>query len=68
MKKWKGMDLDDSAMYQFTELSGSTSINLRIQTVAADPVSRAEALSLATALLFKSRPMLRRTTRRKLRA
>jgi hypothetical protein len=40
MKKWKGMDLDDSAKYQFTELSGSTSINLRIQTVAADPKSR----------------------------
>jgi hypothetical protein len=40
MKKWKGMDLDDTAKYQFTELSGSTSINLKIQTVAADPKSR----------------------------
>ena len=40
MKKWKGMDLEDSAKYRFKELSGSTSINLRTETVAADPKSR----------------------------
>ncbi len=34
MKKWKGMNLDDSA-YQFKELSGSTSINLKIQKIDA---------------------------------
>ena len=30
MKKWKGMDLEDSSTYAFKELSGSTSINLKI--------------------------------------
>jgi hypothetical protein len=34
------MDLDDSAKYQYTELSGSTSINLRVHTVGADPKPR----------------------------
>ncbi len=33
MKKWDGMDLDDSTKYQFKELSGSTSINLKIQKI-----------------------------------
>jgi hypothetical protein len=32
MKKWRGMDLD-STEYQFKELSGSTSINLKIRKV-----------------------------------
>jgi len=30
MKKWRGMDLD-SAEYEFKELSGSTSINMKIR-------------------------------------
>jgi hypothetical protein len=30
-KKWKGMDLEDDAVFQFKELSGSTSINLKIR-------------------------------------
>ena len=38
MKKWQGIDLDDSSSYQFRELSGSTSINLKIQKIdASDP-------------------------------
>jgi hypothetical protein len=32
MKKWRGMDLD-SAEYEFKELSGSTSINMKIRKV-----------------------------------
>jgi hypothetical protein len=37
-KKWKGMDLEDEAVYQFKELSGSTSINLKIRKLdASDP-------------------------------
>ena len=32
MKKWRGMDLD-SAQYEFKELSGSTSINMKIRKV-----------------------------------
>ncbi|MDQ6656287.1 MAG: hypothetical protein M3Y80_10795 [Verrucomicrobiota bacterium] len=37
MKKWRGMDLD-SADYDFKELSGSTSINLKIRKLdPADP-------------------------------
>ena len=40
MKKWKGLDLDDATKFQCTELSGSTSINLRIHTVGADSKSR----------------------------
>lgn len=37
MRKWRGMDLD-SADYQFKELSGSTSINMKIRKVdPADP-------------------------------
>jgi len=35
MKKWKGMNLDDSSLYQFKELSGSTSINMKIQKIDA---------------------------------
>ena len=30
MKKWKGMNLEDSSSYTFKELSGSTSINMKI--------------------------------------
>jgi hypothetical protein len=37
MKKWKGLDLEDPEKYQFTELSGSTSINVRFHTKAATP-------------------------------
>jgi hypothetical protein len=38
MKKWKGMNLDDSASYQFKELSGSTSINMKIEKIdTSDP-------------------------------
>jgi len=38
MKKWRGMNLDDSSSYQFKELSGSTSINMKIQKIdASDP-------------------------------
>ena len=38
MKKWSGMNLDDSSSYQFKELSGSTSINMKIQKIdASDP-------------------------------
>jgi hypothetical protein len=38
MKKWKGMNLDDSANYQFKELSGSTSINMKIEKIdTSDP-------------------------------
>ena len=38
MKKWKGMNLDDSASYQFKELSGSTSINMKIEKIdTTDP-------------------------------
>jgi hypothetical protein len=36
MKKWKGMNLEDSSSYQFKELSGSTSINMKIQKI--DPL------------------------------
>ena len=37
MKKWRGMDLD-SAEYEFKELSGSTSINMKIRKIdPADP-------------------------------
>jgi hypothetical protein len=37
MKKWRGMDLD-SDQYEFKELSGSTSINMKIRKVdPADP-------------------------------
>jgi hypothetical protein len=32
MKKWRGMDLD-SAEYEFKELSGSTSINMKIRKI-----------------------------------
>jgi hypothetical protein len=32
MKKWRGMDLD-SAQYEFKELSGSTSINMKIRKI-----------------------------------
>ena len=32
MKKWRGMDLD-SPEYEFKELSGSTSINMKIRKV-----------------------------------
>jgi hypothetical protein len=35
MKKWQGMNLDDSSSYQFKELSGSTSINLKIRKIDA---------------------------------
>lgn len=38
MKKWKGMNLDNSSSYKFKELSGSTSINMKIQKIdASDP-------------------------------
>jgi hypothetical protein len=38
IKKWKGMNLDDSSSYQFKELSGSTSINMKIQKIdPSDP-------------------------------
>ena len=38
MKKWQGMNLDDSASYQFKELSGSTSINMKIEKIdSSDP-------------------------------
>ena len=38
MKKWNGMNLEDSSSYQFKELSGSTSINMKIQKIdASDP-------------------------------
>lgn len=38
MKKWKGMNLDDSTTYQFKELSGSTSINMKIEKIdTSDP-------------------------------
>jgi hypothetical protein len=38
MKKWKGMNLEDSSSYTFKELSGSTSINMEIQKIdASDP-------------------------------
>ena len=38
MKKWKGMNLDDSASYQFKELTGSTSINMKIEKIdSSDP-------------------------------
>src|SRR5262249_37400548 len=38
MKKWKGMNLEDSSNYQFKELSGSTSINMKIQKIdESDP-------------------------------
>jgi len=38
MKKWKGMNLDDSSSYTFKELSGSTSINMKIEKIdASDP-------------------------------
>jgi hypothetical protein len=30
MQKWKGMDLEDRSLYIFPELSGSTSINLKV--------------------------------------
>jgi hypothetical protein len=37
MKKWRDLDLEDLEKHSFTELSGSTSINLRFHTRAADP-------------------------------
>jgi hypothetical protein len=38
MKKWTGMNLEDSSSYRFKELSGSTSINMKIQKIdASDP-------------------------------
>ncbi|WP_439407871.1 hypothetical protein ACNJX9_03990 [Bradyrhizobium sp. DASA03076] len=38
MKKWRGMNLEDSASYTFKELSGSTSINMKIEKIdASDP-------------------------------
>jgi hypothetical protein len=38
MKKWKGMNLEDSVNYTFKELSGSTSINMKIEKIdASDP-------------------------------
>ena len=38
MKKWKGMNLEDSSSYTFKELSGSTSINMKIEKIdASDP-------------------------------
>jgi hypothetical protein len=36
MAKWKGMSLENSPAYQFKELSGSTSINGKIQRLAPD--------------------------------
>ena len=47
MKKWRGSDLDQ-AQYQFSELSGSTSINLKVDRVInpakADPAKPADLL------------------------
>ena len=38
MKKWKGMNLEDSSSYTFKELSGSTSINMKIEKIdPSDP-------------------------------
>lgn len=31
MERWKGMDLEDTSLYQFPELSGSTSVNLKVE-------------------------------------
>lgn len=35
MKKWKGIDLEDASVFSFKELSGSSSINLKIQKIDA---------------------------------
>jgi hypothetical protein len=33
MKRWKNMDLEDSSLFKFNELSGTTSINLKIHKI-----------------------------------
>ena len=40
MERWRGMNLDDAARYRFPELSGSTSVNLKIETTEVPAKSR----------------------------
>src|SRR6476619_4059317 len=40
MRRWQGLNLEDSARYNFPELSGSTSVNLKLETTDNPPKAR----------------------------
>ena len=40
MQRWQGLNLEDTARYSFPELSGSTSVNLKLETTDNPPKAR----------------------------
>lgn len=49
MDRWRGLNLEDSQRYRFPELSGSTSVNLKIETTEQPPKSRGTFVTVNSA-------------------